>query len=131
VLVVLRKHVEDSADIEEWSKKHEKEWLEEGEVCPVTGRAFATMDRRLDASLGGSGVPMYSAAYSAAFVVDAFFSDVEETGHDMFCCAPELDAEHMQAAESVIEHVGGKTDVIQFASLFTQGYLKKMHSAGM
>jgi hypothetical protein len=74
-LVVLRKHVED------WAKKHRTEGLAEDELCPVTGRALATMDRRLDASPGGSVAPVYSAAYSAAFSVDPFYADVEEMSY--------------------------------------------------
>jgi hypothetical protein len=100
------------------------------------------MDSRLDASLGGSGAHVYSVAYSAAFEFDPFFaysavfevdpslSGVEETAHGVFCCAPVLDEEHMQtlqAAESVIERVGGNTAVTQLTCLFTQGYPKQLH----
>jgi hypothetical protein len=72
--------------------------------------------------------PVYSAAYCAAFAVDPCFADVEDTSHGSFCCAPVLDDEHMQAAESVIERVGGRTAATQFTRLFSQGYPKKMQS---
>jgi hypothetical protein len=121
-LVVLRKHVED------WAKKHRTGRLAEDEAFPATGRALATMDRRLDASPGGSVAPVYSAAYFAAFAVDPCFADVEDTSHGSFCRAPVLDDKHMQAAESVIERVGGRTAATQFTRLLSQGYPKKMQS---
>jgi hypothetical protein len=121
-LVVLRKHVED------WANKNMNGGLAEDDACPVTGRALATMDRRLDASSGGSGAHVHSAAYSAAFAENPFFADMEDTSHGVFCCAPVLDEEHMQVAESLIGRVGGRTAAAQFACLFTQGYPKKMQS---
>jgi hypothetical protein len=52
-----------------------------------------------------------------------------ETSHGVFCCAPVLDEEHMQAAESLFDRVGDRTAATQFACLFTQGYPKRMQSA--
>jgi hypothetical protein len=121
-LVVLCKHFED------WAKKNMNGGLAEDEACPVTGRALAIMDRRLDASPGGSVATVYSATYSAAFAVDAFFADGEETSHGVFCCASVLDYGHMHAAESLIGRVGGRTAATEFACLSTQGYPKRMQS---
>jgi hypothetical protein len=122
VLVLLRKHVED------WASKHRTQGLQADAACPITGRALGTMDRRLDASPGGSVAPVYNAVYSAAFLADPFFAEVESTSHGLLCCAPMLDEKLMTAAESVVERLGGQKAVSQFSCLFSQGYPKKMQS---
>jgi hypothetical protein len=118
--VDLRKHAED------WTKKNKEEGLDDDEACPGTGSCHDGPWSRCIPR--GSVVPVYSAAYSTACAVDPFFSDVDETSRGLFCCAPVLDEEHVLAAKSVIERVGGKTAVTQLTNLFIQGHPKRMQS---
>jgi hypothetical protein len=119
-LLALRKHVED------WSSKYRTSELGDSDGCPVTDRAITTMDRRLDAQPGGAVAPVYNPAYSAAFVLDPYYADVDESPDGQHCSAGALSATHMDAARALVLRVGGATAAAQFARMFTQGYPKAM-----
>lgn len=117
-LILLRKHVEA------WVTKHQEQG-EANAMCPLS-RAVPTMDRRLNAQPGGMVAPVYNAAYSAAYAVDPFYAEVEETPSGPFCCAPIMDEEHMEAAQELVKRIGGPKSVSQFSQLFSQGYPQLM-----
>jgi hypothetical protein len=70
-LLALHKHVED------WSSKYRTSELGDSDGCPVTDRTITTMDCRLDAQPGGAVAPVYTPAYSAAFVLDPYCAEVD------------------------------------------------------
>jgi hypothetical protein len=83
-LITLRKHVVV------WSDKFRTSDLAAEEPCPFTGRAVATIDRRLEAQAGGAQAPVYNAAYSAAHALDPYYADVVYVPDGPFCSAPPL-----------------------------------------
>ena len=110
-LLALRKHVVD------WSARFRTEGLAASAQCPVTSRALTTMDRRLDAQPGGAVAPVYNPAYSAAFALDPYYADMDETPDGHHCSAPALSSEHMNAARALVLRVGGATAASQFARI--------------
>jgi hypothetical protein len=121
-LITLRKHVVV------WSNKFRTSGLAAEAPCPFTGRAVATVDRRLDAQVRGALAPVYNAAYSAAYALDPFYADVEDESDGPFCSAPTMSTAHLEEARALVLRVGGATAAVQFARLFTQGYPKSMQS---
>ena len=93
-LLALRKHVVD------WSANYCDIDLALGAVCPVTSRALATLDRRLDAQPGGMIAPMYNPAYSASYALELYYADIELGLDGPFCSAPALSAKHMKSSRA-------------------------------
>jgi hypothetical protein len=84
------------------------------------------MDRRLDAQPGDAVAPVYNPAYSAAFALDPYYADEDESPDGQHCSAGALSATHMDAARALVLRVGGATAAAQFARMVTQGYYKAM-----
>jgi hypothetical protein len=116
-LITLREHVV------QWTAKYSKEGREASSDCLVTGRALATIDRRLKVQPGGALAPVYNPAYSAAYALDPYYADIGGRGH---CFAPTLEADEMGAAHALVLRVGGEKAGAQFMRMFTQGYPKSM-----
>ena len=124
VLTALRAHVA------EWARKHSTPGTGDSDSdtshCERTGRALATFDRRLRAEAGGGIAPVYNAAYSAAFVLDPYYAEVDILRCEPHYAPPELEAWQMAAAETLVERIGDPAAKSQFNLLTLTGYPSEM-----
>jgi hypothetical protein len=81
---------------------------------------------RLGTVPGGMSAPVYNAAYSAAYALDPYYSQRDETATTPIFTAPKLSAEHMEKVRALVERVGGETAKEQFNKLFTAGFPRSM-----
>jgi hypothetical protein len=74
---------------------------------------------RLGTVLVGMSAPVYNAlqVYSAAYALDPYYSQRDETAATPIFTAPKLSAEHMEKKRALIERVGGETAKEQFNKL--------------